>query len=143
MSHCSNFFHSYMPLPLTSWETATNRILKCPFCPSYRWTPHVSLLLHHTPLPLLHHRAGAPRERLTKAHRWVATDSLEEDQPGRTDGHPMLLQRLHACPCRPLLARGCGSAQLGTTSMPSRCLRPRWVLTILDNILVLGSGGLV
>ena len=87
-----------MPLPLTSWETVANRILKCPFCPSYRWTPHVSLLLHHTPLPLLHHRAGVPGEWPAKAHRWVPMDLPEEDRPGRTDGHPVLLQHLHGVP---------------------------------------------
>ena len=43
-------------------------------------------------------QSRAPGERPAKAHRWVATDSPEEDRPGRTDGHPVLLQHLHGVP---------------------------------------------
>jgi hypothetical protein len=45
MSHYSKFFDPCMPLLLPSGRMTANGSLKCPFCPSYRWAPRISLLL--------------------------------------------------------------------------------------------------
>jgi hypothetical protein len=59
LNHYFNFSHPYMTLPSSFGQTAANRSVKCPFCPSYKWAPCVSLLPPPS-LPMDAETEGAP-----------------------------------------------------------------------------------